>query len=775
MNNLFAVATTFVFTAALLCGCSRKDGDHGGGGAQQYTIGGSVSGLTASGLVLQINGANNIAVASSATTFTSSNSLATGATYSVTVFTQPATQTCTVTNGSGTVASASISNVAVNCVTNTYTVAATVTGLSGAGLVLQLNGGNNLSVAASSTGAQFFAGTLNAGTSYVVTVLTQPIGPMQQCTVSNGGGTITANVSNVVVACVNVTTLAGVAAVGAPLAGLISVKDANGTIGTSPIGTNGSYSIDVNGMIAPFVLRAEGTANGHTYIVHSAAVAADIGGTINVTQLTDLMVDNIAGQVASAYFDNGNFASLTPAALSAEAALLKARLLPVLLALGVDASVDLLRSRFTPVSSALDHALDVLRVSVNTTTNIATITNIVTQQQIQDTITVPAVAESNPPIMSDTGGVGTAVADADAVKAALTRYAARFATGLPSTPTLMTDMTADFLAYDMDSATFIARFLNTPILIGSSFTDVNVKSFDYSDPPRVTAGVDFTIKDRNGVEYSRVENFRVRKDTDGVWRLHGNQRVLITEGSVTLYKSLVTGCISSGIEFHIIDINPANNGAVINHVNVYGPGLPGGFIRYNPPATSGDFWEATTSETFIYSCATGQQYVSDATLAAIPDDSAYFFLAFTSANDSVRYNFPSGAIALPGSPINGTYWKNFQRRPFTLTEAIASTAFATITSPVSAAALNAYNSGPLLISASNINPNFYIDLTLSRDSVGGNSTDVDQWVEPTSTGTMSTTLSLPTLSPGEVITRRGVNVRTSDVYRRTIMAEIHTQ
>jgi len=54
-----------------------------------YTIGGTISGLSGSGLVLQDNSSNNVAVASAATAFTFSTPIPSGGTYSVTVLTQP--------------------------------------------------------------------------------------------------------------------------------------------------------------------------------------------------------------------------------------------------------------------------------------------------------------------------------------------------------------------------------------------------------------------------------------------------------------------------------------------------------------------------------------------------------------------------------------------------------------------------------------------------------------------------------------------------------------
>ena len=80
----------------------------------------------------------------------------------------------------------------------TYTIGGTVSGLTGTGLVLQNNGGDNRAVTAD--GAFTFATAIGAGAAYGVTVLTQPSG--QTCTAQNGSGTANANVTNVAVSCV---------------------------------------------------------------------------------------------------------------------------------------------------------------------------------------------------------------------------------------------------------------------------------------------------------------------------------------------------------------------------------------------------------------------------------------------------------------------------------------------------------------------------------------------------------------------------------------------
>ena len=64
------------------------------------------------------------------------------------------------------------------------TISGTVLGLKGTGLVLQDNGGDNLSVVAN--GAFTFATPVASGGPYAVSVLTQPSDPLQTCAVTMG-------------------------------------------------------------------------------------------------------------------------------------------------------------------------------------------------------------------------------------------------------------------------------------------------------------------------------------------------------------------------------------------------------------------------------------------------------------------------------------------------------------------------------------------------------------------------------------------------------------
>jgi len=203
----------------------------------QFSIRGTVSGLTGSGLVLQNNGGNDLPISANGQ-FSFANRLIDGATYSVVVRTQPSGQNCIVRNSTGTISSADATNIEVACSSNGFTIGGAVSGLAGAGLVLQLNRGNNRSIV--SSGPFAFATTVQNGAGYEVTVLTQPKNPAQQCTVGNGSGTVSgSNVANVVINCVSSSFTVGGTVSGLAGSGLVLTLNGSNDL---PLGGDGSFT-----------------------------------------------------------------------------------------------------------------------------------------------------------------------------------------------------------------------------------------------------------------------------------------------------------------------------------------------------------------------------------------------------------------------------------------------------------------------------------------------------------------------------------------------------
>ena len=160
-----------------------------------------MSGLTGT-LVVQDDKAALLTFTSNGTQ-TFSNTYTSGSTYSVTVKTQPAGQTCTLSsNASGTITS----NITVTatCTTSTqdFTISVTATGLKG---TLVVEDGPNDQLTFTTNNTQTFAKLYTSGEAYDVQIVTQPA--TQTCTLSsNASGTITGNVT-VTATCVNNFTI----------------------------------------------------------------------------------------------------------------------------------------------------------------------------------------------------------------------------------------------------------------------------------------------------------------------------------------------------------------------------------------------------------------------------------------------------------------------------------------------------------------------------------------------------------------------------------------
>ena len=112
--GLFRCAANIACTGLLMAGCGGGSSSGGASTPATYSIGGTITGLTTSGLVLA-NGNDTVSPATAVANFVFPTALASGSNYSVTVRTQPNSEVCQVVNGSGQVGSAAVTNVAVSC------------------------------------------------------------------------------------------------------------------------------------------------------------------------------------------------------------------------------------------------------------------------------------------------------------------------------------------------------------------------------------------------------------------------------------------------------------------------------------------------------------------------------------------------------------------------------------------------------------------------------------------------------------------------------------
>ncbi len=173
-------------------------------GPTYYYVSGTVSGLSGAGLVLELNDETQIQVAVDGTFGFIDTPLETGDTYEVTIHSQPVSpsQACVLSNGTGTIADTNVETLEVVCTDNTFRVGGLLSGMAGEGLVLSLNDNWELSPEGNGD-VTFNTAYLVDGSQYDVSVLQNPEGPNQTCTVENGQGVISgADITSVDIRCV---------------------------------------------------------------------------------------------------------------------------------------------------------------------------------------------------------------------------------------------------------------------------------------------------------------------------------------------------------------------------------------------------------------------------------------------------------------------------------------------------------------------------------------------------------------------------------------------
>jgi hypothetical protein len=173
------------------------------------TIGGVVSGLEGSGLVLQNNSGDDLPIGGDGP-FTFDTPLTPGYFYDVTVFTQPEGQFCSVENGSGQVPADDVTNVSVACgdeESETVSVGGSVFGLEIGSILLLRNlyideDGFQIRdyLLRFDNGPYVFNDELPPNSAYNVNVLFSF--PEQTCSVVNGSGNLfSEDITDVLVAC----------------------------------------------------------------------------------------------------------------------------------------------------------------------------------------------------------------------------------------------------------------------------------------------------------------------------------------------------------------------------------------------------------------------------------------------------------------------------------------------------------------------------------------------------------------------------------------------
>ena len=465
------------------------------------------------------------------------------------------------------------------------------------------------------------------------------------------------------------TIISGTAAAGAPVVGFVAVRDSSANpqpVRTNiPIEANGHYSVDVTGLTAPFAFLASGTVGGKTVSLYSAATQADVGGPINITPFTDLIIRNIAAGAVDTYINNGDFTGLTTAQLDAQRVALTNQLAPALVAMGLSGSIDLLRAFFNADGTLLDRFMDVVKVSPTPTG--ATITNILdaANQLILDTAGVP----TSPPLGTD--GLADAGTPIDQIRNTFQAFADFFATILPNPadPNLVVLFSSTFLEDGENSSAFLTDITTDPLLIGLNISGLVVDSVDTTAG---TAQVHFIPRDAAGLclAHDVIDcslSWQMLRNVGGVWQLAGNHRIAAVSVRTHATRRICasnTNCQPTGTTFSTgLSLNINNRGLrPIGSAVVTGPGLPPGGVSLTAQPNFTRFTISIPSQ--CQGCNTDFFAMLDPQIAALLPNGSYTVQLFD----------------LNGTPISGATYTEVVPVPPVLNAALPTLAYPSITS-----------------------------------------------------------------------------------------------
>ena len=221
MKSLYlrsGLSSLVALTCALgLSGC--------GGASANLAVGGSVSGLAKTGLVLQNKGGPDLVVAAGAKSFVFQELMHADDEYNVTIKTPPTGAECTVADGKGRSAF-NVNTVRIGCITYRYPLGGTIEGLGAASDLVLSNGSDLVKIPANKD--KFLMAEVEDDTAFGITVFQQPVG--LNCSVTGGVGLMvkatkpglkdpSLKVDNVLVKCVPTTPPVATAGVTTPFAG----------------------------------------------------------------------------------------------------------------------------------------------------------------------------------------------------------------------------------------------------------------------------------------------------------------------------------------------------------------------------------------------------------------------------------------------------------------------------------------------------------------------------------------------------------------------------
>lgn len=338
------------------------------------------------------------------------------------------------------------------------------------------------------------------------------------------------------------STVTGTAATGAPIAGaVVTLKDSANKSATATTSSTGAFSLDTSGLTPPFLLQV--TTPGGTRLL-SVSTSANPTATLNITQLTDLVVRSwydVQGQSGDTAFTNP--ATLPPPSPQQVQSI--AQFLLGLLQLAITANgapitdpLDLIAKPFTANGSGIDKLLDNTHVTLAATTaqvvlgaggatQTTTLTFAASTSTMSASSSTTAGSVTTTSTASNVVPVQSAQVQAlDAINASLAGLAA--AVNNRGAALVAADLEPFFAADLLNEGLNRSQFLAGLVPEMRQLQNVSLK-VDQLRALDATAGtaqaiVRFTAT-QGGSSSTQRETFFFHRGSDGTWRFAGDGRI----------------------------------------------------------------------------------------------------------------------------------------------------------------------------------------------------------------------------------------------------------
>ncbi len=480
------------------------------------------------------------------------------------------------------------------------------------------------------------------------------------------------------------STVSGVAAAGAPLAGQVSLVDSKGTLATgSPkmLNPDGSFSFNVSGMSAPYFLKAQGTSGGTGYTMYSVAMGA---GTANINPMSNIAVAAMAGvnDPATVYGNPGTYGPhMTQAAMNTAVSNMQSMMANVLNPYGAG-STNPVTGTYAANHTGLDAAFDVVRMNVDTTSGTITIIDKTagTSGATLGTSTMSQMMGATPPAAVGAVSNSSVPTDMMNISTMLSNMAAVLNAGASTAN--MGQFFASDPGFGMNNGMFrttmmtmiqngISSFLN-----GRTISSVTGVSFNGNKGGGYIVSFGFRMSDGSMVMSNQTfsDEFVMVKNTSNQWQITGNGYHSYTSNSMLNQQWMTSTGTQTQAGMHFDMSDPGN---VFKSAVITGAGLPSGGVQMSKETADPTIFMLQSPNTALPGKSEKFYTMTDGNIASIPDNAPFTFSFYSS-------------MPPRNNPME-TRMMTFPKRCLTRTEAAATTGLYSSVAPAGNLATHSFS------------------------------------------------------------------------------------